>query len=176
MIDASPVKEGFRVFRTQADTLLFKLANGSHTLIDDNNSACYYVQAPGRYVVESGNACRRVSDAQIYDCIRSLRKRDRFVHIMYMHGTTWPECFVTYLASGASHTVWTTLPMQQSAIVRGAWTATIDAPLGLQCTFCNDPFSPGIDNVNRYSVDIPGNYTITPDNIIYKGPSPIDLL
>lgn len=176
MIDASSVKEGFRVFRTQADTLLFKLANGSHTLIDDNNSACYYVQAPGRYVVESGSGCRRISDAQIYDCIRSLRTGDRFVHIMYMHGANWPHCFVTYLANGDSRTSWTILPMQPSAIVKDAWTATIDAPLGLQCTFCNDPFSPDIDTAKKFSIHIPGRYTITHDNVIYKGASPLDMV
>lgn len=174
MIDSSFIKEGFRVFRIQADTLHFKLANGSHTLIDDNCSAHYHVYAPGRYIVESGSGCRRVSDAQIHDCLRSLRISDRFAHITYFSARNWAKCFVGYAMNGVSSVNWIFLPMQPSATTQGAWSVIIEAPSGLQCAFYNCPFTKN-DDVQSYSIQIPGRYTIRSGQAFYEGPSALDL-
>lgn len=174
MIDASSTKEGFRVFRTRAHTLLFKLANGSHTMVDDNKSACYCVSSPGRYVVESANTCRRVADAQIYDCLRSLRPNDHYVHITFTHTKNWPQCFVSYLLNGSSSSDWMTLPMESSASLPKAWLAVIDAPLGLKCTFRSGPLCCLAETFD-HSIQLPGRYNVDGGSILYVGPSPEDL-
>lgn len=175
MIDATSIREGFRVFRIQAESLLFKLANGSRTIIDDNNGANYIVPTSGRYVVESGNGCRRVSDAQIADCLRSQRPNDRFLQLTLLHASDWPDCFASYIVSNESSPDWITIPMQRSTSILGAWTVTMESPAGIDCAFYDGNSIWDSNNMKNYRIRLPGRYILGRGTLTYQGVSEMDL-
>lgn len=176
MLPADDIKQGFRAFRIRAHKLEFRIADSTCSVIDSNNGRNYLVNSPGRYVLESGNACRRVSDAMIADCIRAERPNDRFVELSFRPYSTWRSC---YLAFSPLHqddnTEWCTLPMNRAATPSGSWLARVEAPLGIDCAFRNDTGQWDSNDSRNYIIRAPGSYTLGQGTLEYKGVSIADI-
>lgn len=174
LIDASDVRPGFRVFRIRATRLEFKFANGKRTDIEDNSGKNYVIESPGRYVVVTGSGCRRVSDAQIADCLRPMRPHDKYVELLFEANPTWRNCFATFCMEGEHDLDWHKQPMELRS-EPGVWFLRIEAKHGVKCAF-TDGGSEWDSNSNlNYQIKLPGKYLIGKRHIVYLGVSDLDI-
>lgn len=144
-----------------------------------NDGRNYHISQPGRYVVESGSGCRRVSDSQIADCLRPLRRNDKFIELTLKPSakSTWRNCHITYKLHHSSRVEdgWFTAPMNRSATLLDAWVSTIEAPEGIECAFNDGGTEWDSNNSNNYHMTLPGKYSLGNGSMEYVGASNIDL-
>lgn len=184
LVDANTVRPGFRCFRIRAKRLEFSLANGTgpRAHVDGNSGKGFVVDAPGRYVVESGGGVRRVGDACIEECLRPLRPRDQFVELVFQTGDAgaWGVCFVTFARcqAGVCEDEWKTAAMKAWGSERGDWFYRVrigDDGKGLDCAFNDGADHWDSNNSLNYAVRLPGKYLIANGRIKYLGPSDLDI-
>lgn len=175
LIEADEVKPGFRAFRIKAHFLEFRLANEHASVIDSNMGRNYVISAAGRYVVESGSGCRRVADAQIADCLRAVRPKDRFVELSFQSNPLWRRCYVSYATEGEANGKWRKLPMEHRGEAHGSWFQRIDAPKGLTCAFTDGAAEWDNNRDRNYEIRLPGSYVLGGGHLTYCGVSDLDV-
>lgn len=175
LIDASDIKLGFRAFRIKATSLEFRLCNETGQTIDSIIGRNYKISSPGRYVVESGSGCRRVSDAQIADCLRTIRPKHRFVELTFESDAIWQKAYLSYVIEGQKDSAWRKASMKLRCQLPGYWFARVEAPKGITCAF-NNSAGEWDNNADRnYQIRMPGKYLIASSSLIYCGPSDLDV-
>lgn len=144
------------------------------TRTDSNNGRNYVIHSPGRYVVENGEGCRRVSEAQIPDCLRPMRPNDRFVELFFETNRLWRNCFVTYSVNGDHHNEWRKIPMEM-VCQSGIWFQRICATKGVTCAFNDGATDWDNNSEHNYHICLPGKYSIGGDHLVYQDPSDVDM-
>lgn len=174
MIDASETKSGFRVFRIRARRFEFRLADGRNTSVDSNCGRNYIIESSGRYVVESGNGCRKVSDACIADCLRANRPNDEWIELSYESNLQWRNCYISYSIQGSDKDEWFEVSMDGSPET-GSWFHRIVAKAGIDFVFHNGDRDWDNNQSRNYQIRLPGRYTIKKGWCHYGGVSSIDM-
>lgn len=184
LVDASYIREGFRVYRTRSRRLEFVLTNGSNREWQDDNGRNYIIDAiPGRYVVEHG--IRRVDDADNTACRQAvLRPNDTHIHLVF-RADLWEKCFCNFRVDDKE---WTPTPGQEMIVGTGPSGDTTDAPekdgkyffivVKGQRLVC--AFSDGGENWDskqgfNYMVGLPGRYHVYGGEVKYVSPAFTDL-
>lgn len=175
LIDASEHRPGFRVFRIKASHLEFRLSDATGSTVDSIHGQNYTIESPGRYVVESGSGCRRLSDAQISDCLRALRPHDRFIEVIFEADPSWFKCYIAYALQGDSDQTWRKVKMSLRCQEPAFWFTRIDARKGLKCAFNNGEGAWDSNCDLNYQMSLPGKYIVGLGSLIYYGPSDLDL-
>lgn len=173
LIDASHIRQGFRVFRIQADRLEFKLTDWTQKNVEDNGGANFVVESSGRYVVGSGSM-KRVSDADIVECLNPLKPHDTYMELHFKPPTKWERCLFVYAKDGRE---WIEKPgeeLDQSGYGKGEWFTRIKAKT-LECAF-NDGANEWDSNVdNNYKILMPGKWMLGSAKIKYLGRADMDM-
>lgn len=175
LLDASDIRPGFRAFRLRAIRLEFRFANEHATTIDSNLGRNYIIESPGRYVVETASGCRRISDAQIADCLRPIRPADKLIELIFRSPSIWRRCFVNFALEGDhDNSTWCKMPMhrQDDSTI---WFQRIEAPRGITCAFSDGARQWDSNNNSNYHIRLPGKYTAGGGFLIYCGPSDLDM-
>lgn len=142
---------------------------------DSNHGRNYTIDSPGRYVVESGNGCRRVSDAQIADCLRALRPNDTFVEVTFHCVQDWRNCFITYAFYKDKESEWFKLPMNKFAFKQRTWAICLIGKTGIDCAFNDGSEEWDSNNGKNYQIRLPGRYTAGNGFLSYLGIAQLDM-
>lgn len=174
LVDASHVREGFRVYRLEFRRVEFMLTNGTDRNWEDNNGQNYVIDSPGRYVIEHG--IRRVGEADATECYRTVcRPNDRFVELEF-RADLWSCCYCSYQSDQKD---WTPVPGEKMTTVdkdmEGKYyTITVEAQR-LAFAF-NDGGEIWDSNMAKnYVVGNPGKYVVTDGGAHYQSASKKDL-
>lgn len=178
LLDASHIREGFRVFRCRAKPIEFILSDGTNRNCDDNNGVNYKLCGdPGRYVVEHG--IRRVGDANNDECYQHVvRHTDKYIHLCF-RADLWDRCYAYFQRNGGD---WGTEPGEEMTLVGSAegeqaarnFELIIRAKR-LAVTFTNGNDVWDANGGNNYRIGVPGKYVIGDGKAVYQGPTEKDL-
>lgn len=184
LVDASHIREGFRVYRTRSRRLEFVLTNGSNREWQDDNGRNYIIDAiPGRYVVEHG--IRRVDDADNAACRQAvLRPDDSHIHLVF-RADLWDKCFCNFKVNNED---WTPTPGQQMKTGTGPSGDTTAPPeqegkffyivikgKRLVCAFSDGGENWDSKQGFNYMLGLPGRYHVSGGEIRYVSPAFTDL-
>lgn len=175
LVDASHIREGFRVIRLPARRIEFALTNGSSRAWEDNNGNNYVIDSvPGRYVVEHG--IRRVGDANPDECIQAaMRKNDEYIQFEF-RADLWDKCFCSYKADTDP---WTPAPGVEMKPLVKKDTQGKFFQLEIKAKKFACAFNDGADNWdsnmrNNYRVGHPGKYSVADGRVRYERPADKD--
>lgn len=123
MVDASHIREQFRVFRgtfpaTASSTkpLQFILVNGNRSSIvrpaSGDEKSCFEIGEPGRFVVEQ--EIRKVGDVDTRECKQVVTNpRDKHIELSFV-ADLWEKCYCVYSADEGE---WTPAPGKEMTLV-----------------------------------------------------------
>ena len=126
------------------------------------------MKTPGRYVVESGNGCRRISEFRISDCLRATRPADRHIELLFKPSSSWRNCFITYASTDQSQQAWHKIPMLPSSASM-SWHQRLEAVGGITFAFHDGGDMWDNNGSHNYHVPLPGKYHIAHGTIEYQG-------
>lgn len=175
LVDASHIREGFRVIRLPARRIEFALTNGTARRWEDNNGANYVLDSvPGRYVVEHG--IRRVGDTNAAECVQAaLRTDDEYIQLEF-RADLWQSCFCSYQGDGDP---WTPAPgVEMTSIektdMQGKFFQIEVKAKKLECAF-NDGGDTWDSNMGKnYRVGHPGKFAVADGQVHYVSPAEKD--
>lgn len=172
LIDAKNVRPGYRAFRINACRLEFRLSNMSRSILEPPKGQ-HIVEKPGRYVLmDSSTVLRRVGDADVVECLRALRPRDRYLEIYYRPDPRWRKVLVTYSLSPSSK--WVSSPMTMTAVEGDLWFHRVEILTHVEFVFCDGNDEWDNHDGKNYSVYLPGKYGVANNRIVYLGASNAD--
>lgn len=174
LVDASHIRDGFRVFRLPFRRIEFVLTNGTSRNWEDNNGKNYVIDAPGRYVIEHG--IRRVDDANPGECYQMVfRPNDAFIQIEF-RADLWNTCYCSYEKDGQG---WTSGSGEKMTSVTkdtpGKYFEIVIEAKRAACAF-NDGGEIWDSNLRKnYLIGCPGKYIVADGAVKYISPSDRDL-
>ena len=150
----------------------FQLANEDQSVIETNSGHNYVVEGSGRYVVEAGIGIRKVGEADIVECLRTLRPNDRYLELYFQSSPIWRRCYVKYSLHEKSN--WEITPMEMQSSTNRYWFHRIEILSGVQCAFSDGGDDWDNNDTKNYSFYLPGKYIVANKMITYLGQSDLD--
>lgn len=133
----------------------------------------FVIDKPGRYVLmDSSQELRRVGEADVIECLRALRPRDRYLEIYYQPDPRWRKVFITY-SLGLS-TDWVSSPMLMSASEGGFWFHRVEILTHVEFVFSDGGDEWDNHDGKNYAVYLPGKYGVANNRIVYLSASNAD--
>ena len=167
------MRQGFRAFRIQGSRLEFRLAkNLAQTAVDDNGGSNYVIESPGRYVIVRNAPPQRVGDADVRECLRTLRPKDKYFEIFYEPDLLWRKCLVTYSVN--SSLPWRNAPMDMVTSDGRYWFHRVEMLNSVEFAFTDGQGEWDNNESRNYSVFLPGKYIVKKKGMFYCGPSDLD--
>lgn len=122
--------------------------------------------------MRASDGVRRVGDADVIVCLRTLRPSDKYLELYYEGNAHWRKCFVTYSVDNQSK--WRNVKMEMHTAQAGFWFHRVEILTRVEFAFTDGGEEWDNNDSKNYSVFMPGKYVVHKGQIRYCGPSDLD--